>query len=86
MALMVGDHVPSDNYSSKKRKSSSKRISSKKRVTASSSKGITTTGEYIDGGTFGNYDGQSVTWKTCDAYNEQETTKMLKHEVVFILF
>ncbi|CAG8589591.1 14919_t:CDS:2 [Funneliformis mosseae] len=70
---------------SKKRKSSSKQISSRKGVTASSSKGITTIGEYIGGGTFGKvfsgyYDGQLVVWKSCDAYKEQEVTEMLKHE------
>ncbi|CAG8742093.1 2055_t:CDS:2 [Funneliformis caledonium] len=70
---------------SKKRKSSSKQIGSRKREIVSSSKGITTIGEYIDGGIFekvfsGYYDGQPVAWKSCDAYKEQEATKMLKHE------
>ncbi|GBB89619.1 hypothetical protein RclHR1_16350009 [Rhizophagus clarus] len=87
------DYVPSDNddsdndYSSKKRKSSSKQIGSRKRVasTASSSKGITTIGEYIGGGTFGNvfsgyYDNQAVAWKTCDTYKKKEEMKTLKHE------
>ncbi|CAI2190686.1 7208_t:CDS:2 [Funneliformis geosporum] len=67
-----------------KRKSSSD-LGSRKRVIASSSKRITRIGEYIGGGTFGKvfsgyYDGQLVAWKTCDAYKEQEATKMLKHE------
>ncbi|CAG8716105.1 12036_t:CDS:2 [Funneliformis caledonium] len=70
---------------SKKRKSSSKQIGSRKREIASSSKEITTIGEYIDSGTFGKvfsgyYYGQLVAWKTCNAYKEQEATKMLKHE------
>ncbi|RIA87091.1 kinase-like domain-containing protein [Glomus cerebriforme] len=88
------DYVPSDNddsdndYSSKKRKSSSKQIGSRKRVTAStasSSKGITTIGEYIGGGTFGKvfsgyYNNQAVAWKTCDTYKKKEEMKTLKHE------
>ncbi|GBB98748.1 hypothetical protein RclHR1_03300028 [Rhizophagus clarus] len=94
------DYAPSDNddsdnddssdndYSSKKRKSSSMQIGSRKRVitsTASSSKGITTIGEYIGGGTFGKvfsgyYDNQAVAWKTCDTYKKKEEMKTLKHE------
>ena len=81
------DYVPpsnDDSYNSKKRKSSLD-LGSRKRVIASSSKRVTRIGEYIGGGTFGKvfsgyYDGQLVAWKTCDAYKEQEATKMLKHE------
>jgi hypothetical protein len=79
------DYIPPGSSSSKKRKSSPIQTGSKKRAIASSSKGITTIGEYIGSGTFGKvfsgyYDGQSVAWKTCDAYKEQEAMKMLKHE------
>ncbi|PKY53748.1 hypothetical protein RhiirA4_547804 [Rhizophagus irregularis] len=85
------DYIPPGSSSSKKRKSSSIQTGSKKRVTAPSSKGITTTGKYISSGTFGKvfsgyYDGQLVAWKTCDAYKEQEATKMLEHEAHITLF
>ncbi|CAG8690518.1 16284_t:CDS:2 [Acaulospora morrowiae] len=67
------------------KRSSSIQTGSKKKVKTSSSKEITTIDKYIGGGTFGKvfsgyYGCQSVAWKTCDAYKEQEAMKMLKHE------
>ncbi|CAG8570772.1 13216_t:CDS:2 [Cetraspora pellucida] len=79
----VGNRL--DPVSDDDKRKSSLDLGSRKRVIASSSKRVTRIGEYIGGGTFGKvfsgyYDGQLVAWKTCDAYKEQEATKMLKHE------
>jgi hypothetical protein len=80
------DHSSDDyddaNYSRKRKRRQS---SVKTGRSVSSSKGITTIGEYISGGTFGQvfsgyYDNQAVAWKTCDTYKKQEEMKTLKHE------
>jgi hypothetical protein len=77
-----GDDDYDDDVSSGKRKRTSK---SSSKTIASSSRGITTVGEYIGGGSFANvfsgyYDNQAVAWKTGDVYKKQEEMKMLKHE------
>jgi hypothetical protein len=71
------------NDDSRKRKSKQNLVKTGKR--ASLSKGITTIGEYIGGGSFGQvfsgyYNNQTVAWKTCDTYKKQEIMKTLKHE------